>query len=858
LVVACLALVAAAFGASPAFASSGEAPRIDLEYATRVHAGAAEINAAVDPNGLATTVHFEYGPEDCSAHPCSSTPDVSAGEGESTFGTFTEDPQATHAISGLSPATTYHYRAIATNSTGTTEGPDQTFKTFAPASGFRLPENRGYEMVSPLDKNGADISQYSSRTRVAEDGNAVLFSSKAAFGDVTGGGGSGGVDYIATRGPNGWSTHGISPSEFAEPLLPITTGLFIGDFTPNLDRGVYLALDSLGSEEPNAEVSERANLYLRTNALTAGSGSYSLLSGCPGCTEPLPPDGAFESLANSRLAYSDSTPDLGHVLFEDPANLTTEAIDANAGAGLSSSEPKLYEWDHGTVRLAGILPDNACGSPPCPAEASVAGSGPIAYGVAENAISEDGQRVIFTAAPFYPTGDATDTSTGLRGDAGNLYERVEHSSTIQINASERTDCAEANPCSGKPELDPAGHKPAVFMWATPEGTRVFFATDEQLTDSDHNHGSDLYMYDTTAPAGERLTLISENQVNGEAARAEEVLGGSEDGHYVYFAASEELLPGQSVHHGDRKVYVWHDGALRAIAGSARFVEWNDTATSYGSRVTPDGNSLVLTIIPGQGGKAGADELAGYDAEGKDCGGDGTLHLCAEVYVYNYAAARLQCASCPETNTAPQYREGDTLNIGGSDATLEFANVPEGFGQYQGRHRSQWITNDGHLVFFSTPEALVPEDTNGVMDAYEFDTQTGQAHLISSGESGQASGFVGATSDGHDVFFTARQKLVPGDKDSSVDLYDARVDGGFPYAGRAPACEGDACAGAVTVLNDPTPASFTFAGAGNLQAQKPLVHKHNAKAKRRHARKRRGRGLRRRGRRARRHTTRRHG
>jgi hypothetical protein len=145
-----------------------------------------------------------------------------------------------------------------------------------------------------------------------------------------------------------------------------------------------------------------------------------------------------------------------------------------------------------------------------------------------------------------------------------------------------------------------------------------------------------------------------------------------------------------------------------------------------------------------------------------------------------------------------------------------------------------------------------------MDAYEFDTQTGEAHLISSGESGQVSGFVGATPDGHDVFFTTSQRLVPGDKDSSVDLYDARVDGGFPYPGRAPACEGDACAGAVTAQNDPTPASATFAGADDLKAEARPTQKRNVRAKKRHSRKRPRHQRHRRHRGATRHTTSKHG
>ena len=57
----------------------------------------------------------------------------------------------------------------------------------------------------------------------------------------------------------------------------------------------------------------------------------------------------------------------------------------------------------------------------------------------------------------------------------------------------------------------------------------------------------------------------------------------------------------------------------------------------------------------------------------------------------------------------------------------------------------------------------------------------------------------------------------------VDVYDARVDGGFPASGVSPAaCEGEACQGAAVPPLDSTPASFTFSGPGNITAPIPAV------------------------------------
>ena len=49
-------------------------------------------------------------------------------------------------LSGLTPETTYHYRVVATNSAGTTDGADGVFHTHALPEG--LPDGRHYELVT--------------------------------------------------------------------------------------------------------------------------------------------------------------------------------------------------------------------------------------------------------------------------------------------------------------------------------------------------------------------------------------------------------------------------------------------------------------------------------------------------------------------------------------------------------------------------------------------------------------------------------------------------------------------------------------------------------------------------------------
>lgn len=88
---------------------------------------AAGFAGSVNPEGLLTTAHFEYGLDPslrATAGPLydQSTPDQPVGSD------FAGHP-LTASVSGLVPNAVYHVRLVATNSAGVTLGPDQTFRT---------------------------------------------------------------------------------------------------------------------------------------------------------------------------------------------------------------------------------------------------------------------------------------------------------------------------------------------------------------------------------------------------------------------------------------------------------------------------------------------------------------------------------------------------------------------------------------------------------------------------------------------------------------------------------------------------------------------------------------------------------
>jgi hypothetical protein len=133
-----------------------------------------------------------------------------------------------------------------------------------------------------------------------------------------------------------------------------------------------------------------------------------------------------------------------------------------------------------------------------------------------------------------------------------------------------------------------------------------------------------------------------------------------------------------------------------------------------------------------------------------------------------------------------------------------------------------MSNDGNRVFFDSSEPLVPQDTNGVQDVYEWERagtgscvqQSDCVYLISSNLGVEDAFLVDASASGNDVFFTTRAQLVSADHNENVDLYDARVGGGLAQA--ASGCSGSGCQGTPAVPPTfPMPSTASFEGTGNF-------------------------------------------
>jgi hypothetical protein len=840
----------------------------------------------------------------------------------------------TTKITGLEAGHDYHYKLVAVNAGGAAETEEAPFAPFeAPKEGACpnevrrteqhssfLPECRAYEMASPTQKLGGDVTPEVSQTRSAVDGEAVQFSSRQAFGDAAGGGIA--AYYIARRTaatPTGWATHSIMPAGLDPNAFHTlaSNSTYQGDFSPDLSRGVFRTLTPLTPGEPNTELVN--NLYLR-EGLLSGSGSDRLLTPCPVCsenheqsitvaatsgtytlsflsqtTEPIPynapanhegcpesePDcinvqGALEALPtigkenvsvvggpgdakgskpyylafNNSLAEAaqpllgadgsglgggtvsvasatvladpfggqfyhvkeaDATPDLGQILFEAQRNLTADSPPQSRSfcSHLSplptelqffSCQFRLYEDDHGTLRLAGRIPppgeiecDDAGGTPCHGAPLSVAGLGALSFRT-DDTISEDGSKVFFTARKsLFQFGGQP---------VGDLYMRVDHTHTVWLNASE-------NP-GAEPE-----HEPAVFRAISGDGSRVFFEDREQLTETPCDG---FYLYDTTKPAADphNLSCFFRDEKPGDSPHFVGAMGFSRDGSWLYFYTDAHvILPGQPepLRGASVSIYSWHDGAVSFVgsidsASAGQFGSWGEYGLTLRSRVSPDGHTLLFESEVGTG-------LTGY--EHGQCA-DGPGGRCAEFYLYHADTHSLVCASC---------------NPSGAPATSSASFFNES-GSPNSSHLSNSLSSNGRFVFFDTGERLVPEDTNGARDVYSYDAETGAVHLLSSGTASSNSYFLEATPDGSNVFFTTAQPLLGWDVDTNEDLYDARVAGGFPEPPpRVGTCEGDTCRQLQPPPAADSPQSPTFAGPGNPRPKHPRHPKRHRKHGRRH-------------------------
>jgi hypothetical protein len=396
---------------------------------------------------------------------------------------------------------------------------------------------------------------------------------------------------------------------------------------------------------------------------------------------------------------------------------------------------------------------------------------------------------------------------------------------------------------------------AVFQAATPDGSKVFFTDGQRLT-ADSTAGGpgarDLYECDVTEKLGKLACDLKDLTVDHSQSAAVQgvVLGVSENGSYVYFVANGALASGASAGdcaEGTRtpqscNLYLSHEGAVKLVAtlsGADRPVWQRGEETSGAqltrvtSRVSPSGRFLAFMSNRSLTGYDNIDAHSGQPDE--------------EVYLYDAAAGRPFCASCDPSRARPQGLLDLQSTVGGplvdrAGVWTEHwlaGSLPgwTGMDPERAQYQSRFLSDSGRL-FFNSPDALVPQDVNGVEDIYEYEPPAvggcdessptftsvagGCVSLISSGTSGEESAFLDASSTGDDVFFLTAARLLPAsDVDGSFDIYDAHAcSAARPCPSPqtlGPPCETEAtCRGPLgTPASQSAPATSNPLAGGNL-------------------------------------------
>jgi hypothetical protein len=558
-------------------------------------------------------------------------------------------------------------------------------------------------------------------------------------------------------------------------------------------------------------------------------------------------DGA-ETKFGGHLEFLDATSDLQHVIFESSVPLTS-----------GKSSGGLFEWNSGApVRLVSILP----GGEPAPDETIQAPT----LGNAENlnvhhAISDDGNRVIFTT-----------------GDEKHLYLRdVARGETIAINAPQGHEDTERGPGGNQvPEPDEELQE-VFFQTASSDGSKVFFTDTARLTEDStldpvvEGSAADLYELEIVSgpdePLRGRLNDLTADSSVGRADVLNLLLGSDEEANRVYFMANGVLAPGATPGgcvRDEENEEAEQPGATcnlylsEASAGgqrTTRFIaslsardgaDWGSTDSSAmpplhanlslsSARVSPDGN--FLTFMSDR-------RLTGYDNEDAVSGEPDE-----EVFVYDARSERLSCASCNPNHSGDGFQppagvldktdagEGNGLLVDRSElwrghwlaASLPTWNFNFTQARASALYQPRYLSDDGRL-FFNSADALVPADTNGKEDVYQYEQQGsgdcvhsgGCVGLISSGTGDSSSVFLDASESGDDVFFMTTDELVATDTDNSPDIYDAHVcDAARPcivatVATKEECVDNGSCKGPATPAESggTPPATSTFSGPGN--------------------------------------------
>jgi hypothetical protein len=750
-----------------------------------IHGETMRALGSVVPHGYDTHYDFQYvSQKDFEAEGfanAQTTPELDAGGGGGTEGSGVFNSVLAGAdLPGLQAGETYHYRIVASSvAPGDPEidGDEQVLTVSAAAGGeeeeacpnqaFRtgpsalLPDCRAYEQVTPVEKGGSQD--------IYGYGGTINATTVGEDGE-----------HVGVRTLAKW---GASAGDFWTDYVFGRTpgGWRMTSVTPQPHAGE----ETYEAEIFNANLTEVGALSYTETQLERLGPELHLGVGATG--GPYTP---------AKSASSDGSV-IGHVSLEwagaseDFKTLVLRSKDYEliGDPTGTSAGYDLYEYTRGQLRQLNVLTGGATiGS--CGAAMVYGGlegrNGSVQYvRNARHAVSSDGSRVFFYAgAPGEcPTAEELRVVGPQGGPHTDLYMRTDGTETLDIGAY-------------------------VFRGANAEGT-------ELLLEHEKGETHEVYLYDVATRAATHLFSLPKSLEAGISTEGSNAVL-SADFTALYFSSQAQLTaaaPSGSLRKSAANFYRY-DFATHAL--SYLFTAGGEGGVGGGIYATPDGRDLYFASI-GVAGLPGG-------APGQD-----------QVYRYDNDEGVVQCMSCASAFDP--------------EPTLSSIFVESGGEPLRAAQPSMRVGSDnGNYVFFDTPDELVPQDVDGEeepnalitsytysrsSDVYEWrrDGVNGCKHvqgclaLITDGSGGVRNVLLGTDSSGENVFFATHSQLAPSDEDSAGDVYDARVDGGFPSPPALPVeCENGACSTPPSAPLDATPSSLTFSGSGNLTPVAPASGK----------------------------------
>jgi hypothetical protein len=712
-----------------------------------------------------------------------------------------------------------------------------------------LPDCRRYELVTPVQKNGALIgaAAFVLPAEVAADGSRLMAVSLQCLP------GSGSCDpdrapnmgdpYEFERAPGGgWLTRALAPSAGELPADSY--------YSLNVETGTALF------SAPGPPVGQD-DFYAR-----APGGAFTDIG----------PVGETSGDSNEVIRPGEyvATANLLHVVYqtENPLWAFDETESDFEGLYEYAGTEKTAETEGTVPRLLLVGVEGGEGSTRLVSECGTRLPGDRETARQDETLSEDGRIAYFSAEGHTVCGKRAPT-------VSELWARIdgERADAHSVLVSAATAAACTSPAclentSKVTAVEEERGRGPLFEAASGSGERVFFTDAQQLTDAASETGTakegEGNLYESECPGlcpdpvvERRLVDVSDPGAGAEpiagGPRVQGVMATSADGSSVYFVAQgvltkESNLYGEAAVEGEGNLYLYTDGHLTFIAAlSPTDTQSRQWVSEDGgeANVTPDGQFLVFTD---DRALTGDDARPAGDAEGA-----------AQVYEYDAATRALTRASvgargvyqCPANGLLQEGYNCDGNTDTGNAYIAEASRGGAAMSTVPVR-RDPSMSEDGALVFFESPIALTAGALNDVQIGEEggavhyaqnvYEYYRGEVYLISDGKDATGKGYVteypgkqapngliGVDPSGTNVFFSTFDPLTGEDTDTERDYYDARACSeerrGVEEACAPPAAEEQAACAEQATCQLPAGApplaevegSGAFSGPGNLVA-----------------------------------------